>query len=300
MSREQNFVSAVVCLDGAGEEVLRFLSALAAQLEAHFSQYEIIAVRGEEARISPEELRRWAGGLDKPVTLVSLSPGQPHEQRMNAGLDLAVGDYVYEFDSAVLCYEPDLIWRAYRLSQEGSDIVNVCPRRERPFSRLFYRLFNLHSGAAHPLRTDVFRLVSRRAVNRVHAISENMPFRKAAYAACGLKLSELEFDGRVPARRRGRLDLAVDSLVLYTDFGYRASVGFALLMMLAAITQLVYTVVIYLLGNPVSGWTTTMFVLTFGLTGMFAVQAIILKYLTLLLRLVFRKQNYLVEGVEKL
>lgn len=46
MSRAQNFVSAVVCLDGAGEEVFRFLNALAAQLEAHFSQYEIIAVGG--------------------------------------------------------------------------------------------------------------------------------------------------------------------------------------------------------------------------------------------------------------
>ena len=99
---------------------------------------------------------------------------------------------------------------------------------------------------------------------------------------------------------RGRIGLATDSLVLYTDFGYKFSVGLTILMILVTTAELIYTIAIWLTGHPIAGWTTTMFVLTFGLTGLFAILAILLKYLTLLLKLSFTKQSYLVEGIEKL
>ena len=59
-------------------------------------------------------------------------------------------------------------------------------------------------------------------------------------------------------------------------------------MMLATLAELIYTLVIWLAGHPIAGWTTTMFVLTFGLTGLFGILAILLKYLTLLLRITFK------------
>ena len=71
-------------------------------------------------------------------------------------------------------------------------------------------------------------------------------------------------------------------------------------MLLATLLELVYTVVIWLTGSPISGWTTTMFVLTLGLFGLFAILAITLKYLTLILKLIFQKQNYLIESTERL
>jgi len=43
-----------------------------------------------------------------------------------------------------------------------------------------------------------------------------------------------------------------------------------------------------------------MFVLTLGLAGLFAVLTIVVKYLSLLLELTFKKQKYLVESIEKL
>ena len=67
---------------------------------------------------------------------------------MNAGLDAAIGDYVYEFDSTELCYAPSLIMQAYRAALDGSDIVSVCPRTVRGGSSLFYKLFNANSQSA--------------------------------------------------------------------------------------------------------------------------------------------------------
>lgn len=299
-AKEQNFISAVVCVTDDGDATLAFFETLRRCLEERFEQYEFIAVNADSARNGAANLRRWAASLDKPLTLLNMSLRQSHEQCMNAGLDISIGDYVYEFDTVETPYPEDLIWEAYETAVSGSDIVAVCPRTERPMSRLFYRIFNAHSSAAYPLRTDCFRLTSRRAVNRVRAISETMPYRKAAYAACGLKTSVLEFDGGMSRVRQDRLSLAVDSLVLYTDFGYAFSVRLTLLMLLIALAELVYTVAVYLTGNPVSGWTTTMLVLTLGFTGLFGILAVVVKYLSLLLRLIFQKQGYLVESIEKL
>ena len=84
------------------------------------------------------------------------------------------------------------------------------------------------------------------------------------------------------------------------DAGYRISLSIAVAMLLLTLAELVYTLVVYLGGRPVDGWTTTMLVLTVGFFGLFCILAIVIKYLSLLTELVFKQQKYLVEGVEKL
>ena len=300
MNKEQNFISAVVFLSASDTRNIEFFQKLYDSLDKHFLQFELIAVADGNVRDTAKGIREWAGGISKPLTIINMSLRQPHEQCMNAGLDCAIGDYIYEFDMADMPYDPEMIWKAYELAQEGNDIVTVCPDHERWSSRLFYKLFNSNSHAAYQLRTDAFRLTSRRALNRVHSISDNLPYRKAAYAACGMKIAELEFSGKCHAKAHDRFGLASDSLVLYTDFGYKFSLGFTALMFLVTFAELIYTLIVWINGQPIEGWTTTMFVITFGLTGLFAILAIMLKYMTLLLRIVFRKQNYLIESIEKL
>ena len=79
------------------------------------------------------------------------------------------------------------------------------------------------------------------------------------------------------------------------------AVFLAMFIMLAlALAELVYTLVVFITGHPVEGWTTTMFVITVGFSGLFAVLTIVVKYLSLLVDLVFKQQKYLVESIEKL
>lgn len=303
MNKEHNFISAVVYIGGESEQVIVFFQALDQCLSEHFLQYEIIAVNALGSLSDAGMLKKWAKGSDKPLTVLNMSVGQPHEQCMNAGLDAAIGDYVYEFDSAEMTYPPEMIYQAYEMAMQGNDIVTACPKQEKGISRIFYSVFNHHSGAANRLRSDVFRLVSRRALNRVHAINENLPYRKAAYAACGLKAAELEFTSTAkqqPTKTEHPVELAVDSLILYTNFGYQFGLGLSLLMLVGTIAMVIYTAMTYLIGNPINGWTTTMLALTAGLTGLFAILTVMLKYLTLILKLLFQKQKYLVENIEKL
>ena len=299
-NKEKNFISAVVYLHNDGVRAVKFFKMLTEQLDAHFEQYELIAVDDACTDDTVSLLRDWARDLTKPLTFLHMSLFQRLEPCMNAGLDAAIGDYVYEFDTTDVPYPADMIFAAYQTALTGSDIVSVCPNRTNGSSRLFYGVFNANSHSAYRLRTDAFRLVSRRAVNRVHASSEPLPYRKAAYAASGLKMTDLTFEGRIIDKGAGRFSLAADSLTLYTDAGFKFSAGITLIMMVLALAELVYTLVIFATGHPVEGWTTMMFVLTLGFAGVFAVLAIIVKYLSLLVDLIFKKQKYLIESVEKI
>ena len=300
MLKDNNFISAVVYLHNDGARAVEFCRTVAAELDANFKQYELVVVDDACTDDTVKQLRAWGREQNAPLTILHMSIYHGLEDAMNAGLDAAIGDYVYEFDSTELCYAPTLIMQAYRAALDGSDIVSVCPRTVRGGSSLFYKVFNAHSQSAYRLRTDAFRLVTRRAINRVHASSTHLPYRKAAYAASGLKMTDLEFDGQLTVKQKGRFNLALDSLTLYTNFGFKASVTVTLCMMALALAELIYTLVIFATGHPVEGWTTTMFVITVGFAGLFAVLTIVVKYLSLLLNLTFRQQKYLVESIEKL
>ena len=299
-AKEKNFVSAVVYLHNDGPRGVEFCQAVAAQLDAHFAQYELVAVDDACTGGTVEALRAWAKEQAAPVTILHMSLYHGLENAMNAGLDAAIGDYVYEFDSTEATYPARYIWEAYTTAMQGNDVVSVCPQSLRDGSGLFYKIFNANFPSIYKLRTDAFRLVSRRAVNRVHATSAHLPYRKAAYAASGLKMADLTFAGRLDEKTPGRFNLAVDSLALYTDAGFKASMGVTLCMLALALAELLYTLIVFFTGKPVAGWTTTMFVLTLGFAGLFAVLTIVVKYLSLLLELTFKKQKYLVESIEKL
>ncbi len=298
--KEKNFVSAVVYLHNEGAELVPFFEMLYQSLDERFEQYELIAVDDRCTDDTVDTLRRWAGGIAKPLTILHLSVYQGLETAMNAGLDCAIGDYVFEFDCVEGAFPSICITQAYDTALLGSDIVTVCPNRQSGSSKLFYGVFNRFSRSAYSLRTDAFRVVSRRAINRVHAMAESLPYRKAAYAASGLKMTAITYDGKAPRQNTGAFGLAMDSMVLYTDAAYLISLCAAGAMLAASVFSLVYTMLVFWNGTPIEGWTTTMLVLTFGFSGVFALFALALKYLSLILRFTFHKQMCLVENIEKI
>ena len=148
-AKEKNFVSAVVYLHNDGPRGVEFCQAVAAQLDAHFAQYELVAVDDACTGGTVEALRAWAKEQAAPVTILHMSLYHGLENAMNAGLDAAIGDYVYEFDSTAMPYPADLIWEAYRTALQGSDIVSVCPDSTRRGSGL-QRKFPVLSPGKYP------------------------------------------------------------------------------------------------------------------------------------------------------
>jgi dolichol-phosphate mannosyltransferase len=169
------------------------------------------------------------------------------------------------------------------------------------------------------LKTESFRLLSRRAINRIHNLSALIPYRKALYASCGLKADTLMYtphahaapsahagspivriDAKAAALSRERNKTAVNSFLLFTDLAYKIAFAMTVVMMAATLAGVGYTLIVAAFGKPVAGYTTTMLVITGGFFAVFAVLAIIIKYLSLIIDLLFKKQTYTVESVEKI
>lgn len=309
MNKEKNFISAVVYVYNEGKNIYSFLEKINQELNNNFEKYEIICVNDASTDNSVAEIKRFSTTVkaNAMISILNMSFYQGMELSMNAGVDVSIGDFVYEFDTADLIYPLEMLMMVYHKSLQGYDIVAAAPSKGvRTVSKLFYSIFNKASGTQNFLTTESFRIISRRGINRAHAISRTTPYRKAVYANCGLKSAVLTFDNAAspakPDRNTIRMqkEIAVDALVLYTDLGYRFSTGFSALMMLITVLIGIYTVCIYIAKKPVAGWTTTMLFLSFAFFGLFTILTILIKYVSIVLKLNFNRQKYLIESIEKL
>lgn len=307
---EKNFISAVIYLNTAenAQKLSDFIVHLMGVLSDNFLKYEIICVDDGSPQEYLDEVKQTVQQRSVPVTVLHMSFYQGMELAMNAGRDLAIGDYVLEFDECVWNFPDDMIMQVYREVLNEWDIVCCADRtKEGITSKAFYELYNRFSGTQHLLESDNFRILSRRGINRVCSLNRSIPYRKAVYANCGLRFKVMHFDpvfrtyyGKDKKTKRFRKNLALDALLLYTDIGTRFSTLMAGLMALIAAVLAVYSLVVYLNGIAVVGWTTTMLFLSFGFFGFFALMAVVIKYLSLILNIVFRKEKYLFQSIEKL
>lgn len=308
-NKEKNFISAVVYVQNCENEIKQFLEKLNEVLNKNFNKYEIICVNDASTDNSVNKINEFANNVsDSIVTILNMSYYQGLELSMNAGVDLSIGDFVYEFDNIYMDYKMDIVVDVYKKSLEGFDIVSASPDKNKSISsKLFYKVFNKNANNMYELETETFRILSRRAINRVQSINKTIPYRKAVYANCGLKLSNIKYetirktsiikDKRLKNQRK---DLAVDSLILFTNVAYKISIFISILMMIVAIATGIYTLYIFICQNPISGWTTTMLLLSFSFFGIFTILTIIIKYLSIVIDLIFKKQKYIVESIEKI
>ncbi len=307
--KEKNFVSAVIYVHNAEKTIEHFLHAVINVLEQHFEHSEVICVNDS----SQDGSRRMIEKLSDSAKTVSLSVvNMSHfhglESAMNAGIDLSIGDFVFEFDHTFLDFEPQEIMKIYYRALEGYDIVSAVPdRKEKFFSHIFYAVFDQYTNLDDQMHTESFRILSRRVINRITSMNRTVPYRKAVYAAQGLKTDQVKYKAKKTVKitydkqaRGYRLGLAVDSLILFTEVGYRFSVTMTILMMLMSVFMVVYTVVIYATSHPVAGWTTTILFLSVAFFGLFAILTVIIKYLQIIVDLVFRRKHYSFESIEKL
>jgi len=307
INKEKNFVSAVVYLYNNEKEVGNFLLTVNTLLKEKFDKYEIVCVNDCSTDNTVKAVENFCEmNSVKSLTVINTSFFQGVESAMVAGVDISIGDFVFEFDSCLVDYDADMIMDVYRKSLEGNDIVFAVPDSgSRLSSKLFYSLFNRFSDMQYKIKTQRFSIISRRGINRVKSMGVKTVYRKAVYASCGLPVADFNYrpsaENKTPdVQKRVKKDLALNSLILFTDIGYKISVTLSFIMAAVLMLAAVYTVAIFMSANPVAGWTTTMLVMSLGFFGLFLLLAFVLKYLSLILNLVFTHKQYVVESIRKI
>lgn len=308
-NKEKNFISAVIYVHNAEKRIGGFLDAIIHVLETNFEHSEIICVNDSSEDGSLAAIRKMSeAAAMTSISVVNMSYFHGLELAMNAGVDMSIGDFVFEFDNTNLDYDISAVMDVYNRSLEGYDIVSASPdKKEKLTSRLFYRIFDRFANLSYEMSTESFRILSRRVINRISSMNKTVLYRKAMYANCGLKTDNIKYSVRQDNKgvsdkreRSYRLGLAVDSLILFTEMGYRFSIIMTMAMMLITVFVLAYTVITYFTLHPVAGWTTTILFLSVCFFGLFGIQTIIVKYLQLLVDMVFKRKHYSFESIEKL
>ncbi|WP_298146233.1 glycosyltransferase [Flavobacterium sp.] len=307
-SKESKMVSAVVYLHNDSEVVIPFLRVIGRLFSETFDFTEIILVNDCCTDDTISKIIEFNQSAQYQLTLVNMSIYQGLEISMNAGIDLSMGDFVYEFDDLTLDYNEDIIISSYKHMARGFDIISVAPSSDNTaVSGVFYWVFNRFSRSKYKLQSERFRILSRRAINRAYSISKTAPYRKALYANSGLSIDVIRYkmNPAIPKKPRQnpklRNQIAVNALILYTNLAFKIAITITITMLCLTAFAGVYAAVIYFIGEkPIAGWTTTMLLLSGSFSGLFFVLTIIIKYLSLVVEIIDTKQTYLVESTQKL
>lgn len=313
LNREKNFVSVVAYLHNAEKEVVPFLDYIVEQLENNFEKCEMIFVNDASQDNSVSVVREY---LEEKkcsfmTNIVTMSNYHGLESAMLAGVDLAIGDFVYEFDSLVLDYPKETFMDVYYESLKGDDIVAAAPEGKTELSAtVFYGLYNRFriSGKGEQLKRETFRIVSRRAINRVQTLGKFVPYRKVMYQNSGLgykhamyKKTNAEAKNFSSREKKNREELAFDTFLMFTNLVQKVSMAISILFFIFAIAVGVYVVCVYFSANkPVEGWAPMMGFLAAGFSGIFILFTVLLKYMTVLLEVTFSRKRYLISSIEKI
>jgi glycosyltransferase involved in cell wall biosynthesis len=304
MNKEKKVISAVLYLYNDEDIIIPFIKKIVTTLEEIFEKTEIIIVNDASTDKSVELVKNDMDLKKYSISIIQMSFHQGIEVSMTAGVDLSLGDFIFEFDDLLIDYDISLIEKSYRLLIENNDIVTVSPTKSNSLiSNLFYKIYNYFSISGYKIQSDRFRILSRRSINRAYSISKSIPYRKALYANSGLKISSVYY---LPNKKREkntnffRNKMAINTLIIYTNLAFRISIVITMLLLLFTLGTVLYTLLVYFSDKkPIEGWTTLMMLISGSFSGLFFLIAIVIKYLSLIVELVHTKKVYLFESIDR-
>ncbi len=247
-------------------ELLRRLTAVCV---AQGGTYEIVMV-DDGSRDRTWELMSHAAEADPHVVAVKLSRNHGHQLALSAGLQICRGDRVLIIDDD-LQDPPELLPEMMAIMDRGAEVV-YGQRRERQgenvikrsMAAFFYRLINQLAERPIPLDTGDFRLLSRRALDTLNAMPERHRFIRGMISWIGYQQVPLEYDraprfaGASHYSFRKRLRLALDGVTALSIKPLQIASWIGLYTGALAIGLLVYSLVGWLRGNVIAGWTSLM------------------------------------------
>jgi glycosyltransferase involved in cell wall biosynthesis len=161
-------------------------------------EFELILVNDGSADATPELLDRIAE-RDRRVRVVHLSRNFGHQAALTAGLEHAIGDVVAMID-ADLQDPPELIPDMVAQWSQGADVVYAVRKQregETAFklatASWFYKLFNKLTQVELEPNSGDFRLLDRRALDALLALTERARFLRGMTVWVGFKQTAISY-----------------------------------------------------------------------------------------------------------
>lgn len=170
------------------QTLLKHLSPILTQ---NFRDYEIVVVNNTSEQLPQAEIKTLPEDFRQHIYFLQLSTPVLNNHAILAGLDRSNGDYtiIFEYD---FINNPEVILELYNKSQAQYDIV-YCKansrnaRGERFFYNIFYFILHKYSDLQVDKWAHNTRIISRRALNSLLRLRENLRYMKAIYSIVGYK-----------------------------------------------------------------------------------------------------------------
>ena len=117
LNKEKNFVSAVIYVHNAERRIETFLDMMIGIMEENFEHSEIICVNDCSDDGSVNVIKAISEKAETTsISVVNMSFFHGVELAMDAGRDLAIGDFVFEFDNTIFDFDSEMIMKIYQYS----------------------------------------------------------------------------------------------------------------------------------------------------------------------------------------
>ncbi len=228
--------------------------------------YELILVN-DGSRDASWEMMAGLASDDPRLTCVDLSRNHGHQIALTAGLTVARGSHILILD-ADLQDPPELLGAMLDRMGEGYDVVYGQRRSrageswfKRASATLFYRLVDAMSDVAIPRDTGDFRLMSRRALDRLLAMPEHFRFIRGMVSWIGYRQSPLLFDrdarfaGETHYPLRRMIRFAIDAVTSFSIVPLRLASHLGIVAAVCSIAMIGFLIFAWASGDTVPGWT---------------------------------------------
>jgi polyisoprenyl-phosphate glycosyltransferase len=246
-----------------------FLRRVGAVLEGLGGTAEIVLV-DDGSRDTTWQTMQAAAAQDPRVVAVRLMRNHGHQLALTAGLSVSRGERILIID-ADLQDPPELLPDMMALMDQGADVVYGQRRRregeslfKRATAAAFYRLIGRMTDVDIPSDAGDFRLVTRRVLDLLLAMPERHRFVRGMVAWIGGRQVPIVYDRHARVAGESKYPLskmvrfAVDAITAFSVVPLMASMTIGWIMAAVGFAFFVYSIVGWLAGANLPGWTSLM------------------------------------------
>lgn len=230
--------------------------------------YEVVFVNDGSTDGSLDVLRQIVRH-DANVKVIDFSRNFGHEAAMIAGIDHASGDYLICMDSD-LQHSPELIPEIKAQFEADFEVVTMVRRENRSTnffqkfrSKLFYRIVNRLSNVKLDENASDFFAISKKVAQVLRTdYRERTRFLRGLIQLVGFKKTSVSYiaQGRYAGSSKYSftklLRLSLTAMSSFSKFPLQLGLVIGALFVLISFLMLVYSLVMWFLNTPVSGYTT--------------------------------------------
>lgn len=246
---------------------------------------------------------------DPAVVGVSFSRNFGHQCALAAGLRYVKGDVVIMMD-ADMQHPPSLLPRLIEQWRTGYNVVQTrridaeeTPVVKRQTSRMFYRVFSKLCGIRIDPGMADFRLLDRAIVAELNEMKEGQLFLRGLLAWMGYRRSVVEFEvgqrhtGQTKYTMRKMLAFAKSGLLSFSPLPLRISIVVGVITAGLSLLELLYALIMYLAGRTMTGWASTIIVMSLMFAVLFLLIGLQGEYILRIYERVQSRPSFLVERV---